>query len=404
MIASETHEQTLLRQEQDRICTASMRASEIYEQTLRRQEQNRTRMASMIASETHEQTLLRQEQDRICTASMRASETHEQTLRRQEQNRTRMASMIASETHQKTLLRQEHDRICMRASETHEQTLLRQEQNRTRMASMIASETREQTLRRQEQDRTHRANKKNRSLLVEDAIAAFRSEIKLGPDFVCTRCHRMMYRKSVLCNKVKYTKTSADVLQKVFSADLSFISSGGEELICKTCDRSLSRGYMPVQAKANGLQLCEVPPELSDLNPLELRLICLCLPFMKMVAFPSGKQRSIHGPAVNVPSKVDTICNVLPRLPCQTELVPIKLKRKLSYRGHYMYDYITPQKPINALQFLKGNNSLLTLGAHARGLQYLFCLCVCVCVFPILAPRAIRRTNSSISDFSAIRA
>ena len=34
----------------------------------------------------------------------------------------------------------------------------------------------------------------------------------------------------------------------------------------------------------------------------------------------------------------------------------------------------------------------------------LVCLCVCVCVFPILAPRAIRRTNSSISDFSAIRA
>ena len=90
-----------------------------------------------------------------------------------------------------------------------------------------------------------------------------------------------MYRKSVVhCNKVKYNKTSADVLQKVFSADLSYISSGGEEWICKTCDRSLSRGYMPVQAKANGLQLCEVPPELSDLNPLELRLICLRLPFL----------------------------------------------------------------------------------------------------------------------------
>ena len=40
--------------------------------------------------------------------------------------------------------------------------------------------------------------------------------------------------------------------------------------------------------------------------------------------------------------------------------------------------------------------------ACARGLQYLSCLCVCV--FPIPAPRAIRRTNSSISDFSAIRA
>ena len=267
---------TLRRQAQNRTRMASMRASETHEQTLRRQEQNRTRMASMIASETHKQTLMRQEQDRICTASMRASETHEQTLLRQEQDRICTASVRASETHEQTSLRQEQDRICtasMRASETHEQTLLRQEQDRICTASMIASEAREQTLRRQEQDRTHRANKRKRSLLVEDAIAAFHSEIKLGPDFVCTCCHRMMYRKSVVhCNKVKYTKTSADVLQKVFSADLSYISSGGEEWICKTCDRSLSRGYMPVQAKANGLQLCEVPPELSDLNPLELRL------------------------------------------------------------------------------------------------------------------------------------
>ena len=41
-----------------------------------------------------------------------------------------------------------------------------------------------------------------------------------------------------------------------------------------------------------------------------------------MVALPSGKQLSIHGPAVNVPSKVDTVCNLLPRLPSQSELVP----------------------------------------------------------------------------------
>ena len=109
---------------------------------------------------------------------------------------------------------------------------------------------------------------------------------------------------------------------------------------------------MPLQAKANGLQLCPVPPELSSLNAVELRLICLRAPFMKMVALPSGKQRSIHGPAVNVPS---TICEVLPRLPSQTEMVPLKLKRK---GGHYMYDYVTPQKPLDALKFLKTNNPL----------------------------------------------
>ena len=79
---------------------------------------------------------------------------------------------------------------------------------------------------------------------------------------------------------------------------------------------------------------------------------------MKMVALPSGKQRSIHGPAVNVPSKVDAICDVLPRLPSQSELVPLKLKREVAYRGHYLYDYIRPQKLLDSLRFLKASNPL----------------------------------------------
>ena len=188
---------------------------------------------------------------------------------------------------------------------------------------------------------------------IQQAITSFHSDIKKGPDFVCTCCHRLMYSKSVVpCNPAKYTKCSDDLLKCVFSAD---ITDTGNEWVCKTCDRALKRGVMPLQAKANGLQLSKIPLEL---NALELRLICLRLPFMKMVALPSGKQVSIHGPAVNVPSKVDTICNMLPRLPSQSELVPLKLKRKLAYRGHYMYDYITPQKLLDALTFLKANNPL----------------------------------------------
>ena len=123
-------------------------------------------------------------------------------------------------------------------------------------------------------------------------------------------------------------------------------------------DRTLCRGNMPVQAKANNLELSAIPHELSDLNQLELWLVSLRVPFMKMVALPSGKQRSIHGPAVNVPSKLDNICSVLPRLPSQTELIPLKLKRKLVYRKHYMYDFISPEKVLNALRWLKANNPL----------------------------------------------
>ena len=112
---------------------------------------------------------------------------------------------------------------------------------------------------------------------VEDATSAFHSEVRVGADFVCTCCHRMMYRKSVFpCNKVKYTKASTDVLRKVFSADFAYISSDGKEWMCKTCDRALKRGSMPLQAKANGLHLCEVPPALSGLNALELINLPAC--------------------------------------------------------------------------------------------------------------------------------
>ena len=108
----------------------------------------------------------------------------------------------------------------------------------------------------------------------------------------------------------------------------------------------------------NGLRLSNVPPELSCLNALEIRLISLRVPFMKMVALPSGKQICVHGPAVNVPSKLDSVCTVLPRLPSQSELIPLKLKRKLAYKGRYMYDYVTPEKFLNALRWLKLHNPL----------------------------------------------
>ena len=207
------------------------------------------------------------------------------------------------------------------------------------MASVRAAET-SQRLRKQ---------------MIEQAIVSFHSDIKNGHV-----CHPLMYRKSVVpCNPANYFKYSNDLLNCVFSADLRYVCDTGDEYVCKTCDRALKRGMMPLQAKA---QLLEVPPEVAELNALELRLNFLHLPFMKMVALPSGKQRSIDGPAVNVASKFDTVCNVLPRLPSQSELIPLKLKRKLAYKGHYMYDYITPQKLLDALAFLKANNPcMLTL-------------------------------------------
>ena len=110
---------------------------------------------------------------------------------------------------------------------------------------------------------------------------------------------------------------------------------------------------MPIQSVANNLELSSVPPELSCLNRLETRLLCLRVAFMTLVALPAGKQRCIHGPAVNIPVQIDRIITTLPRLPDDSQLVPLKFKRKLSYKGHYMYDFITPEKILDALRWLK---------------------------------------------------
>ena len=103
----------------------------------------------------------------------------------------------------------------------------------------------------------------------------------------------------------------------------------------------------------NNLRLHQIPEDLPELNALERRLIFQQIPFMKMVALPSGRQRCIHGPAVNIPTDLDPVCLLLPRLPSQTQILSMKLKRKLCYRRYYMYDYIRPEKVMAALQWLE---------------------------------------------------
>uniref|UniRef100_A0A1X7VYG0 DUF6570 domain-containing protein n=1 Tax=Amphimedon queenslandica TaxID=400682 RepID=A0A1X7VYG0_AMPQE len=173
----------------------------------------------------------------------------------------------------------------------------------------------------------------------------------MGPDFVCTVCHRMMYSPNVVSfDRKKYSKGTPEMLQNTFRHQ--YECPDGTEWICLTCNRSLKRSNAPVMAKANGLGLETIPPKLECLNELELRLISLRIPFMKMVSLPSCKQRA-HEPAVNVPSNVDTVVDVLPRLPSQCELIALKLKRKLSYKDHYMYQYVRPTIVMNSLKWLK---------------------------------------------------
>ena len=68
----------------------------------------------------------------------------------------------------------------------------------------------------------------------------------------------------------------------------------------------------------------------------------------------------IHGPAVNVPTDLSSVCSLLPRLPSQPQILPMKLKRKLFYIAViiYMYNFVRPDKVLVALEWLQQHNPL----------------------------------------------
>ena len=70
-----------------------------------------------------------------------------------------------------------------------------------------------------------------------------------------------------------------------------------------------------------------------------------------------GGHYKVNGPPVNVPATLDQIIDILPHMPSELQLHPMKLKHKLEYKTHYMYDMICRDHVISAITWLKQHNS-----------------------------------------------
>ena len=204
-----------------------------------------------------------------------------------------------------------------------------------------------------------RLAKKTKVETIDDAMNNFKSEVKKQPVYICTSCHRLLWRKGVQKFSIdKYNKVRPEIIQLVLDDKYRLSSIDGSTYICHCCHRTLKLGRIPAQSKANRMELEEIPDQLKDLNNLELHVICKRILFMKLVKLPRGKQKGIRGAAVNVPADLGPACTLLPRLPADAHIVSLKLKRKLEYKQAYLHDVIRPEKVISALHYLKNNNPL----------------------------------------------
>ena len=159
-------------------------------------------------------------------------------------------------------------------------------------------------------------------------------------------------------------------LSRLFSAQKNMLTPGysghlckGDitvpEYICIRCGNALmgKRPVMPDQACANGLELYPIPNELANVFPIEHHVVSFRIPFITFIVICRyGGHYKINSPPVNVPTTLDHIVQILPHMPNQLQLHPLKLKRWMEYRSHYMYNMICRDKFISAILWLKENN------------------------------------------------
>lgn len=174
-----------------------------------------------------------------------------------------------------------------------------------------------------------------------------------------------------IVNKNYYnkTKTAALIVEKCITVDYlhkcnkdcvnpcHWLDTAKAKLwICYTCHYKINKNEVPPESVKNHLEVHPIPPELACLNSLEQHLIALHIPFMKMLALLKGGQNGVHGLVTCVPANIVETTNVLTRSSMEGSLLPVKLKRKLTYKGHYQYQFVDTIHIRQALQYLKESN------------------------------------------------
>ena len=72
---------------------------------------------------------------------------------------------------------------------------------------------------------------------------------------------------------------------------------------------------------------------------------------------PKGQSPKLKGSICNVPIDID-VSNILPRQPNSNNILIVKLKRKLQYRGRVSFEPVRPVFVLSLLSYLKENNPL----------------------------------------------
>ncbi|CAG2191603.1 unnamed protein product [Mytilus edulis] len=187
----------------------------------------------------------------------------------------------------------------------------------------------------------------NKALDLHELIDAFHHEVSTACIYRCTSCDQLWFKESV-----EPVEKLQNLKEPLFSQCVRKKNSiDGFEYVCRTCLKSLKKGKLPNLAIYNKLNF-PLKPQVLMLNSLEEKLVAPVSTFFQMRELPSGGQFGIQGNVVNVPADNMSTVKMLPRRLPESQTIPVKLKRRLRYKSHVMFQNIRPQKCIDATKYL----------------------------------------------------
>ena len=146
-------------------------------------------------------------------------------------------------------------------------------------------------------------------------------------------------------------------------------NTGGEYFACKDCRNKMTQKEQSMNTNKEFFKNSDFPKSLYDevareigpggtttLNKLEAFILKLVIPFVRVAHCPRGPYLQVRGNLILISSDVSQSLQAI--IPREQQILPVAFKRKISYDGHYLAEFIDRKKIEIYFNWLKMNNHL----------------------------------------------
>ena len=233
----------------------------------------------------------------------------------------------------------------------------------------------------QTETRRHYVNTRNRLRYQKKLIQTLATDT--GFDVICSSC--LQYKSLHYCKPVSVL--SKEKRNRFIVKMCNILQNrSDQQYVCNLCLNDIKNDKFPKRSHKDRFKFANFPtnfikklkrrcrftePDLSQghlidrvqyereyfkLNRLESYLLKLVIPFIRIANCPRGRYLKVRGDLILISS--DLSHSLTEILPLQQSLVPVCFKRKLSYDGSYIEEYIEKEKIHMYFTWFKANNHL----------------------------------------------